>query len=329
MRYEMFLRRCAFLRLAGLAPLWASLPATAPAQAWPARPVRIVVGYAPGGVNDLLARLVGPFLAERLGQAFPVENRPGAASNIATEAVARAAPDGYTLLLVGSANAINATLYDKLSFDFARDIVPVASLCSVPIALLVNPAVPAKTLPEFIAYAKANPGKLSMASPGNGSPQHLAGELFKMMAGIDMVHIPYRGGGPAMTDLLSGQVQVSFGSVASSMQYIRGGQLRALGVTTANRLEVLPDVAAVAEVLPGYFAVGWYGLGAPAGTPVEIVSRLNAAANAAIADPKIAARLAELGATPLPGTPAEFGKLMVEETGRWAKVVKFSGAKPD
>jgi tripartite-type tricarboxylate transporter receptor subunit TctC len=280
-------------------------------------------------VNDLLARLVGPFLAARLGQAFPVENRPGAASNIATEAVARAAPDGYTLLLVGSANAINATLYDKLGFDFAREIAPVAGLCSVPIALLVNPAVPARTLPELIAYAKANPGKLSMASPGNGSPQHLAGELFKMMAGIDMVHIPYRGGGPAMTDLLAGQVQVSFGSVASSMQYIRGGQLRALAVTTPQRLDVLPDVAAVAEVLPGYRAIAWYGLGAPVGTPAPIVDRLNQLANEAIADPAIRAKLLELGATPMPGTPAEFGRLIAEETVRWGEVVKFSGAKAD
>lgn len=298
-------------------------------QTWPIRPVRIVVGYAPGGVNDLLARLVGPFLSERLGQAFPVENRPGAASNIATEAVARAAPDGYTLLLVGSANAINATLYEKLSFDFVKDIAPVASLCSVPIALLVNPAVPARTLSELISYARANPGKLSMASPGNGSPQHLAGELFKMMAGIDMVHIPYRGGGPAMTDLLSGQVQVSFGSVASSMQYIRGGQLRALGVTSPTRLDVLPDVPAIAELLTGYVAIGWYGLGAPAGTSPEIVARLNEAANAAIADPKIKARLLELGATPLPGSPADFGKLIADETERWGKVVRFSGAKPN
>lgn len=297
-------------------------------QTWPTRSVRIVVGYAPGGVNDLLARLVGPFLAERLGQAFPVENRPGAASNIATEAVARAAPDGYTLLLVGSANAINATLYEKLGFDFVKDIAPVASLCSVPIALLVNPAVPARTLSDLISYAKANPGKLSMASPGNGSPQHLAGELFKMLAGIDMVHIPYRGGGPAMTDLLSGQVQVSFGSVASSMQYIRGGQLRALGVTSPGRLDVLPDVPAIAELLPGYVAIGWYGLGAPAGTPGEVVKRLNEAANAAIADPKISARLVELGATPLPGSPADFGKLIADETERWGKVVRFSGAKP-
>lgn len=297
-------------------------------QTWPTRPVRIVVGYAPGGVNDLLARLVGPFLAERLGQAFPVENRPGAASNIATEAVARAAPDGYTLLLVGSANAINTTLYEKLGFDFVKDIAPVASLCSVPIALLVNPAVPARTLSDLISYAKANPGKLSMASPGNGSPQHLAGELFKMLAGIDMVHIPYRGGGPAMTDLLSGQVQLSFGSVASSMQYIRGGQLRALGVTSPGRLDVLPDVPAIAELLPGYVAIGWYGLGAPAGTPGEVVKRLNEAANAAIADPKISARLVELGATPLPGSSADFGKLIADETERWGKVVRFSGAKP-
>ena len=308
----------------------AILPKAARAQqTWPTRPVRIVVGYAPGGVNDLLARLVGPFLAERLGQPFPVENRPGAASNIATEAVARAAPDGYTLLLVGSANAINTTLYDKLGFDFAKDVAPVASLCSVPIALLANPAVPARTLSELDTYAKANPGKLSMASPGNGSPQHLAGELFKMMAGIDMVHIPYRGGGPAMTDLLSGQVQVSFGSVASSMQYVRGGQLRALGVASSVRLDVLPDVPAIAELLPGYFAIGWYGLGAPAGTPTEVVTRLNEASNAAIADPKINARLVELGATPLPGSPADFGKLIADETERWAKVVRFSGAKPN
>ncbi len=324
-------RRRKFILSTGLSLLpAATLPGTAlTQQTWPARPVRIVVGYAPGGVNDLLARLIGSFLSERLGQAFPVENRPGAASNIATETVARAAPDGYTLLLVGSANAINTTLYGKLGFDFARDIAPVASLCSVPIALLVNPAVSARTLPELIAYAKANPGKLSMASPGNGSPQHLAGELFKMMAGIDMVHIPYRGGGPAMTDLLSGQVQVSFGSVASSMQYIRGGQLRALGVTTNTPLDVLPNVPAIAEILPGYFAIGWYGLGAPAGTPGDIVARLNEVSNAAIADPRIKERLVELGATPLPGSPADFGRLIADETERWGKVVRFSGARPD
>ena len=327
----MRLQRRTLLALGPLAlgPLALLPPVDATAQAWPARPVRILVGYAPGGVNDLLARLVGPFMAERLGQAFPIENRPGAASNIATEAVARAAPDGYTLLLVGSANAINTTLYDRLNFDFAKDIAPVAGLCSVPIALLVNPAVPAKTPAELVAYAKANPGKLSMASPGNGSPQHLAGELFKMMAGIDMVHVPYRGGGPAMNDLLAGQVQVSFGSVASSMQYIRSGQLRALGVTTPQRLDVLPDVPAIAELLPGYRAIAWYGLGAPVGTPAAIVDRLNEAANAAIADPKIRERLLDLGATPMPGTPADFGRLVAEETQRWAQVVKFSGAKAD
>ena len=319
----------AFLRFSSLSVL---LPLAAPparAQAWPARPVRLLVGYAPGGVNDLLARLIGQFLAERLGQSFPVENRPGAASNIATEAVVRAPADGYTLLLVGSANAINTTLYDRLNFDFRKDIAPVASLCSVPIALLVNPSVPARTVPELIAYAKANPGKLSMASPGNGSPQHLAGELFKMMAGIDMVHIPYRGGGPALADILAGQVQVFFGSVASSIQYIRSGQLRALAVTTPKRLEVLPELPALDEFLPGYTAVGWYGIGAPAGTPAAIVALLNREVNAGLADPKIKARLAELGATALAGTPADFAKLIAEETERWAKVVKFSGAKAD
>ena len=318
----------AFLRLSSISAL---LPLAAPpawAQAWPARPVRLLVGYAPGGVNDLLARLIGQFLAERLGQSFPVENRPGAAS-IATEAVVRAPADGYTLLLVGSANAINTTLYDRLNFDFRKDIAPVATLCSVPIALLVNPSVPARTVPELIAYAKANPGKLSMASPGNGSPQHLAGELFKMMAGIDMVHIPYRGGGPALADILAGQVQVFFGSVASSIQYIRSGQLRALAVTTPKRLEVLPELPALDEFLPGYTAVGWYGIGAPAGTPAAIVALLNREVNAGLADPKIKARLAELGATALAGTPADFAKLIAEETERWAKVVKFSGAKAD
>ena len=320
------MRRRQYLGLAASALL---LPSYARSQAYPSRPVKLVVGYAAGGVNDVLARLMGQFLSERLGQSFLVENRPGAGSNIATESVIRAAPDGYTLLLASTANAINATLYDKLGFDFARDIAPVAGICRVPNVMLLNPSVPARTVREFIAYLKANPGKVSMASAGNGSPQHVAGELFKMMAGVDMVHIPYRGGAPALTDLLAGQVQVYFSSVASAIQYIRADKLRALAVTTAKRSDLLPDLPTLAEFLPGYEASPWYGLGAPKGTPAEVIARLNEEINKALADPAIKTRLAELGATPLPGSAADFGRLLVEETDKWAKVVKMSGAKPD
>ena len=305
------------------------LPSAPRAQAYPSRPVRLVVGYAAGGVNDVLARLMGQFLGEKLGQSFVVENRPGAGSNIATETVVRAAPDGYTLLLASTANAINATLYDKLAFDFARDMAPVAGICRVPNVMLLNPSVPAKTVLEFIAYLKANPGKVSMASAGNGSPQHVAGELFKMMAGVDMVHIPYRGGAPALTDLLAGQVQVYFSSVASAIQYIKADKLRPLAVTTTTRSELLPDVPPMAEFLPGYEASPWYGLAAPKATPAYVIARLNEEINKALADPTIRTRLADLGATPLSGSPADFGKLLVEETEKWAKVVKLSGAKPD
>jgi tripartite-type tricarboxylate transporter receptor subunit TctC len=272
---------------------------------------------------------MGQYLAERLGQSFVIENRPGAGSNIATEAVVRAAPDGYTLLLASTANAINATLYDKLNFDFARDIAPVASICRVPNVMLVNPSVPATTVPEFIAYVKANPGKVSMASAGNGSPQHVAGELFKMMAGVDMMHIPYRGGAPALTDLLADQVQVYFSSVASSIQYIKAGKLRALAVTTSTRSELLPDLPTMAEFLPGYEASPWYGIAAPKATPADVVVKLNGEINSGLADPAMRSRLAELGATPLPGSPADFGRLLIEETDKWAKVVKLSGARPD
>ncbi len=313
----------------GLATSALVLPTEVWSQTYPTRPVRLTVGYAAGGVNDVLARLMGQYLGERLGQSFVIENRPGAGSNIATEAVVRAAPDGYTLLLASTANAINATLYDRLGFDFARDMAPVASICRVPNVMLVNPSVPVTTVPEFIAYVKANPGKVSMASAGNGSPQHVAGELFKMMAGVDMVHIPYRGGAPALTDLLAGQVQVYFSSVASAIQYIKAGKLRALAVTTSTRSELLPNLPTMAEFLPGYEASPWYGIAAPKATPTDMITKLNAEINSALADPAMRARLAELGATPLSGSPADFGRLLVEETDKWAKVVKLSGAKPD
>jgi tripartite-type tricarboxylate transporter receptor subunit TctC len=296
---------------------------------YPTRPVRLIVGFTPAGATDILARLIGQWLSERLGQQFVIENRPGAGSNIATEAVIRSPADGYTLMLVAPANAINATLYDKLSFNFIRDIAPVAGLIRVANVMEVNPALPAKTLAEFIAYAKANPGKVNYASAGTGSQQHVAGELFKMMAGIDMVHVPYRGGGPALTDLLGGQVQLYFGTTASTIAHIRSGRLRALAVTTAERSQVLPDVPTVAELVPGYEASSWYGIGAPAGTPAEIVAKLNAEINAGLADPRIKARLDDMGGTALIGTPAAFGKLIADETEKWGRVVKVSGAKPE
>jgi tripartite-type tricarboxylate transporter receptor subunit TctC len=272
---------------------------------------------------------MGQWLSERLGQPFVIENRPGAGSNIAAEAVVRAPPDGYTLLLIFSANAINATLYDKLNFNFARDITPIASIVRVPHVLEVNPSVPTKTVPEFIAYAKANPGKLNMASGGNGTPAHVSGELFKMMTGVVMLHVPYRGAGPALTDLIGGQVQVEFDNLASSIEYIRAGKLRALAVTTAMRAEALPDIPTVGEFVPGYEASAFFGIGAPKNTPAEIVDRLNREINAGLADPKLKAKLGELGGSVLRGLPADFGKLIAADTEKWGKVIKFSGAKPD
>jgi tripartite-type tricarboxylate transporter receptor subunit TctC len=315
-----------FLCLAGAAM---AAPAVAFAQAYPARPVHMVVGFAAGGGADIMARLIGQGLSERLGQQIVVDNRPGAGTNIATEVVAKAAPDGYTLLLANSPNAINATLYDNLSFDFIRDIAPVASIGRVPLVMVVNPALPAKTIPEFIAYAKANPGKVNMGSGGNGAPDHMSGELFKAMAGVGILHVPYRGVAPAIADLLGGQVQVIFGTMPAVIALIKSGRLRALGVTTATRSNELPDVPSIGEFVPGYEASQWYGIGAPKGTPADVIERLNRETNAVLADPKMQARLAELGASVLSGSPADFGKLIVDETAKWAKVVKISGAKPD
>ena len=301
----------------------------ATAQTYPTRPVRLIIGYPPGGSADITARLLGQWLSERLGQPFVIESRPGASTNIATEAVARAPPDGYTLLLVAPANAINATLYERLNFNFIHDIAPVAGIIRFPNVMVVNPLVPAKTVPEFIAYAKANPGRLNMASSGNGSTIHVSGELFKMMTGVNMIHVPYRGGAPALTDMISGQVQVMFDNVPTSIEFIRAGKLRALAVTTATRSEVLPDLPTVADFVPGYEASAWYGVGVPKGTPDDIIEKLNKEINAILAEPKAKARLADLGASLLAGSPADFGKLVADETEKWGKVVKFSGAKPD
>jgi len=301
----------------------------ATAQTYPTRPVRLIIGYPPGGSADITARLLGQWLSERLGQPFVIESRPGASTNIATEAVVRAPPDGYTLLLVAPANAINATLYEKLNFNFISDIAPVAGIIRFPNVMVVNPLVPAKTVPEFIAYAKANPGRLNMASSGNGSTIHVSGELFKMMTGVNMVHVPYRGGAPALTDMISGQVQVMFDNVPTSIEFIRAGKLRALAVTTATRSEVLPDLPTVGDFVPGYEASAWYGVGVPKGTPDDIIDKLNKEINAILAEPKAKARLADLGASLLAGSPADFGELVADETEKWGKVVKFSGAKPD
>jgi tripartite-type tricarboxylate transporter receptor subunit TctC len=299
------------------------------AQAYPTRPVRIVVGFAAGGGVDITARLIGQWLSERLGQQFVIENRPGAGSNIATEAVVRSPPDGYTLLLAAVPNAVNATLFDNLNYNFVRETAPVASIIRVAHVILANPSLPAKTVPELIAYAKANPGKINMASAGNGSSPHMAGELFKMMAGINMVHVPYRGQGPALTDLLGGQVQVYFSTTPGTIDYIRTGKLRALAVTTASRAELLPDLPTVSDFLPGYEAIQWYGVVAPKNTPNEIVDKLNQEINAALADSRMKPTFADIGGEPLAGPPAAFGKLIVDETEKWGKVVKFSGAKAD
>jgi tripartite-type tricarboxylate transporter receptor subunit TctC len=325
----MKLPRRQFLHLAAGAAALPAVARVAWAQAYPSRPVRLIVPFGPAGGTDITARLIGQWLSERLGQQFVIENRPGAGSNIGTEAVVRAAPDGYTLGLFGAPSAINATLYDKLNFNFVRDIAPIAPIVRFPYIMVVNPSFPAKTLPEFIAYAKANPGKINMASPGSGSTPHINGELFKVMTGTNMVHVPYRSAAAVMTDLLSGQVQLYFGTTASSLEYVRTGKLRALAVTIERRLDELPDIPAVAEFVPGYEASNWFGVGAPRDTPVEIIDKLNKEIHAGVADPKMKARLADLGGTPLLGSPADFGKLIAEETEKWGKVVKFSGAKAD
>jgi tripartite-type tricarboxylate transporter receptor subunit TctC len=325
----MKLPRRKFLHLAAGAAALPAVSRIARAQTYPSRPVRLIVPFGPAGANDITARLIGQWLSERLGQQFVIENRPGAGGNIGTEAVVRAAPDGYTLGVFGAPSAINATLYDKLNFNFVRDIAPVAPIVRFPYIMVVNLSVPAKTLPEFIAYAKANPGKINMASPGSGSTPHVNGELFKVMTGTNMVHVTYRSAAAVMTDLLSGQVQLYFGTTASLLEYVRTGKLRALAVTIERRLDALPDVPTVAEFVPGYEASNWYGIGAPRNTPVEVIEKLNKETNAGLADPKLKARLADLGGTPLLGSPADFGKLIAEETEKWGKVVKFSGAKAD
>jgi tripartite-type tricarboxylate transporter receptor subunit TctC len=299
------------------------------AESYPSRPVHVIVGFPAGGTSDIVARVLGQWLSERLGQQFVVENRPGAGSNLAAEAVARANPDGYTLLLVGGANTINATLFDKLSFDFLRDIRAVASVFETPLVVEVNPSVPVRTISEFIAYAKANPDKLNFATPGVGTPPHVAGELFKMTTGVNFVHVPYRGTGPMLTDLIAGHVQVAFDPLPASIEYIRAGKLRALGVTTAKRSEALPDIPSVGEHVSGYAASNWYGFAAPTKTPAEIVSRLNTEINAALTDPKIKARFIELGGTPLASSPADFAKLVADDTEKWAKVIRAANIKPD
>jgi tripartite-type tricarboxylate transporter receptor subunit TctC len=313
----------------GLVGLLLAGTGQAAALDYPTKPVRFIVGYAPGGATDILARLLGQWLSERMGQPFVIENRTGAASNLATETVVNAAPDGHTLLLVNPANAINATLYDRLSFNFLRDIAPVAAFIRVPNVMEVNPGVPARTVPEFIAYAKANPGKVNVASGGAGTSVHMSGELFKMMAGVDMVHVPYRGAAPAVMDLIAGQVQVVFDNLPGSIEHIRAGKLRALAVTTAARSPALPDVPVVADFVPGFEASAWFGMGVPKGTPAEIVDKLNTEVNAAMADPRIKARLIDLGGMLIPGSPADFGRLLATETEKWAKVVKFAGVKPE
>jgi tripartite-type tricarboxylate transporter receptor subunit TctC len=325
----MTISRRMVLHLAAAASTWPALARTASAETYPARPVQLLVPYAPGGGTDLAARLIGQWLSERLGQQFIVVNRPGAGSNVGTEVVVRANPDGYTLLVFDPSGAINATLYDKLDFVFLRDIAPIALLVRTPIIMVVNPAVPAKTVPEFIAYAKANPGKINMGSGGIGTTPHVSGELFNMMTGVKLLHVPYRGSGPARTDLIAGQLQVMFDPMAQAVEYVKGGQLRALAVCTPTRAEVLPDVPALGEFVPGYASDTWYGVGAPKGTPPEIIQTLNKAINAGLVDPKIKARLADLGGTVVVGSPADFATLLTEETEKWGKVVKFSGARAD
>ena len=325
----MKLPRRRFLHVAAVAAALPAVSRSAWAQTYPARPVRIIVATGPAGAPDILARLVGQWLSERLGQQFVTENRPGGGNNIGTEAVVRAPPDGYTLLLVDPSASINATLYDKLNFNFIRDIATVAGLVRMPLVMVVHPSVPATTVPALIAYAKANPRRINMASPGIGTPGHVAGELFKMMTGTEMVHVPYRGGGPALTDLIGGQVQVFFPSTSLSIEQIRAGKLRALAVTTVARWDGLPDIPTVGEFVPGYEASIVLGIGVPKRTPVEIIDKLNREINAALADPKVKTRLADLGGTPLAGSSADFAKLIADETEKWGKVIKFAGIKPE
>ena len=322
----MKLPRRSFLHLVACAAALPAVSRFAWAQAYPTRPVRLIEGFGAGGAGDIVARLIGQSLSERLGQSFVIENRSGAASNIATEAVVRASPDGYTLLLITTANALNATMF-KLNFDFTHDIAPVASIVRVPYVMEVHPSVPAKTVAEFIAYAKANPGKINLASAGIGSGTHVAGEMFKTMADLDLLHVPYRGA-QVFPALLAGEVQVYFGPLLSSIAYIRAGNLRPLAVTTTTRSQILPDVPVVSETVPGYEASAWFGMGAPKNTPVEIIERLNTEVNASIADPKFQARLANLGGAVLAGSPADFGKLISDETKKWGKVIVAANIKP-
>jgi tripartite-type tricarboxylate transporter receptor subunit TctC len=324
----MKLPRRQFLHLAVGAATLPALSRIARAQAYPTRPVRIVVPFTAGSLSDILARPIGQWLSERLGQPFIIENRPGAGGNIGTEAVVKAAPDGHTLLVIASSNAINATLYEKLNFNFIHDIAPVATIIRQPMVMLVNPSIPTKTVPEFVAYAKTNPRKISMASAGNGTAPHVAGELFNMMAGVDMVHVPYRGGAPALTDLIGGQVQVMFATPIVSIEHIRAGKLRPLAVTSATRFGVLPDIPSVGEFLPGYEASVWVGLGAPKNTPTEIVDQLNKEINAGLADPKIKSGLADLGGGAFSSSPADFGKLIADDTEKWGKVIRAANIKP-
>jgi tripartite-type tricarboxylate transporter receptor subunit TctC len=318
-----------FLHLAAGAAALPAVSHVAWAQTYPTRPVRIVVGFPAGGATDILARITGQWLSERLGQQFIIENRAGAGGNIGTEAVVKAPPDGYTLLQIATPNGLNAALYQNLNFNFVRDIAPVIGAMRTSYAMVVHPSVPANTVSEFIAYAKANPGKINMASAGNGTPQHIFGELFKMMAGVDLIHVPYRGGAPATTDLLGGQVQVIFSPLPESIEHIKAGKLRPLAVTTATRLDVLPNTPTVREFLPGYEGTGWLGLGAPRNTPAEIIDRLNNEMTAGLADPKIVARISELGGTVLGGSPAAFGKIIADDIENWVKVIKFANIKPD
>ncbi|MGE5616164.1 MAG: Bug family tripartite tricarboxylate transporter substrate binding protein [Bacillota bacterium] len=318
-----------FLRLIGGSAAFDAMLRAEAADAYPARPVRILVGFPPGGATDIVARIVGQSLAERLGQPFVIENRPGASGNIAAEAVAKTAPDGYTLLLVASSLAINVSFYDKPSFDFVSDIAPISGLISDPLVMVVNPSFPAKSVPEFIAYAKANPGKLNMASPGNGTSPHMAGELFRMMTGVNMVHVPYRGGSIAPMEVIAGRADVLFGTLPSTIENIRAAKLRALAVTTSRRWPALPDVATIAEFVPGYEASDWNGMGAPKGTATEIIQKLNREIAAVLANAAVQARFATVGAEPMPTSPEEFRKLIATEITKWAKVVKFAGLKGD
>ena len=325
----MKLRRRNFLQMAASAAALPLLSLRASAQAYPTRPVRLIVGFTPGSAPDIVARLMGQWLSGKLDQQFVVENRGGAGGNIGAEVVARAPADGYTLLLVGAPNAINTTLYEKLSYNFLGDIAPVAGIMRTTLVMVVHPSFPAKTVPEFIAYAKANPRKVTMASPGNGSSPHVSGELFKMMAGIDMIHVPYRGGGQVMTDLIAGQVQVSLIGLTVAIEHIRSGKVRALAVTTATRSDVLPDIPTVGDFVPGYEASAFWGVGAPRNTPAEIIDKLNSEINAGLSDPTLRRRLAEGGGPVVAGSPADFGKLVADETEKWAKVIKFAGLRPE